>query len=95
MSLSKPDLYAAIARGWQHEPNRHKPIDVEIVDAIATEVLALVETNTQAILERLDRAERVCQEAEFYVWCKGPTHWLLTALDRWHEVGAAIGGSHD
>ena len=42
MELHEEELYGAIARGWCDERNSGKEMDVDLADAIAIEVLALV-----------------------------------------------------
>ena len=36
------DVLGAVARGWTHDANKHKQMDVELVTAIAKEVQAMI-----------------------------------------------------
>jgi hypothetical protein len=56
MSFSEEELYGAIARGWCDERNSGKEMDVDLADAIAIEVLAVVRSRIATLETQLEQA---------------------------------------
>lgn len=59
MEYHEEEIYGAIARGWCDERNSGKEMDVDLADAIAIEVLAVVRPLRARVAELEGECERL------------------------------------
>jgi hypothetical protein len=47
MTINRSDVRAALARGYCVKANKAKPIDIDLLEAMVDEVMAVISTETQ------------------------------------------------
>jgi hypothetical protein len=55
MSLTLRQIRGALARGYCSDENRHKPVDVTLLDAMATEVMIEIDHALSIALQQQER----------------------------------------
>jgi hypothetical protein len=63
---SESEIYGAIARGWCDERNSGKEMDVDLADAIAIEVLAVVRSRIATLERQVEQARETEQRLGDY-----------------------------
>jgi phage I-like protein len=58
---SEEEIYGAIARGWCDERNSGKEMDVDLADAIAIEVLAVVRPRIATLERQVEQAREALE----------------------------------
>ena len=78
------DVLGAIARGWTHDDNKHKPMDVQLAVAIAKEIQDMVSAPPQRkplTDEEIDDLSRTMVKGSKSV------NWLCRAIEAAHGIG--------